>query len=96
MKMVFSSTCSHPITRLKASMLLAFTLLQSLFTYLDVNLNAHAGSGSIRKRKEFEKQVIIVRARKLNNKTLIKLIGIVIKESNRITMPSKKNRNLQT
>ena len=94
MKMVFSSTCSHPITRLKASMLLAFTLLQSLFTYLDVNLNAHAGSGSIRKRKDLEKHRWIVRARKLNNKTLIKHNHIVIKESNSVAMVVKKNRNL--
>ena len=95
MKMVFSSTCSRPITKLKASILLAFTLLQSWFTYLDVNSNAHAGSGSSSKRQEFEKQCWIVRARKLNNKTLIKHLKWKL-QKNRITMRAKKNRNLRT
>jgi len=95
MKMVFSSTCSHPITRLKASILLAFTLLRS-FTYLDANLNAHVASGKPKRIKELRKQCWIARARKLNNRTLIKHKWIQIKESVRITMPSKKHKSLQT
>ena len=97
MKMVYSSTCSHPITRLKAASLLAFTRLQSLFIYLDVSLNAHVGSGSFSKRQTVGKQCWTARARRPNNKTLIKHKWIQIKGSNSTSaMPSMKNRNLQT